>query len=243
MRRATCPTGGSPGRTSPPSWAAAAARGPGRWRRTTRTPPRSGSRRPGWPCARRPGHTPDALWFATSAARLPGQDERHRGRGRPAPAGRRRRLRLRGRAALGHGRAARALCGAAAPPWSSAADLRDGLPTSGDESAGGDAGAAVLVGRRARACWPSSSRRPRPPTSSPTAGGRPATGSPSSGRSASARTATWRSASEALARALKAAGLEAGDVGRLVVTGMHGRAVVGPDQEAGASARAWWPTT
>ncbi len=119
MRRATCPTGGSPGPTSRPSWAAAAARAPGPSRRTTRTRPRSGSRRPGWPCAARPGRTPDALWFATSqpayldktnatalaaALRLPGDVGR---------------LRLRRRAALGHGRPADRARGAAGRRWSS----------------------------------------------------------------------------------------------------------------------------
>ncbi len=38
---------------------------------------------------------------------------------------------------------------------------------------------------------------------------------------------------EALGRALEAAGLEAGDIGRLVVTGMHGRAVSGLTKKLG----------
>ena len=82
-------------------------------------------------------------------------------------------------------------------------------------------------------CWPSSSRRRRPPTSSPIAGGLRAIGSPSCGRSVSARTATWRWAATPSDRALKSAGLAAGDVGRLVVTGMHGRAVSGLTRKLG----------
>ena len=72
-----------------------------------------------------------------------------------------------------------------------AGDMRDGLPTSGDESAGGDAGAAALVGEGPRS-WPSWSPRPRRRTNSPTAGGPRATAPPSSGRSGSGRTDTWR---------------------------------------------------
>jgi uncharacterized OB-fold protein len=107
-----------------------------------------------------------------------------------------------------------------------ASDTRDGLPTSGDEAAGGDAGAAVLVGD----------------------------GSEVLAEFVAAASATdeftdrWRAPGErtsklweerfgenrylalgqaALGRALEAAALTAGDVGRLVVTGMHGRAVSG----------------
>jgi 3-hydroxy-3-methylglutaryl CoA synthase/uncharacterized OB-fold protein len=107
-----------------------------------------------------------------------------------------------------------------------AADVRDGLPTSGDESAGGDAGAAVLVGDGPGVLAELVS------TASAT----------------DEFTDRWRTPGdrvsklweerfgennylalgrEALDRALAAAGLEAGDVGRLVVTGMHGRAVSG----------------
>ena len=53
-----------------------------------------------------------------------------------------------------------------------AADVRDGLPTSGDESAGGDAGAAVLVGDGPQVLAELVSGRPPPPTSSPIAGAR-----------------------------------------------------------------------
>ena len=76
-----------------------------------------------------------------------------------------------------------------------ASDTRNGLPTSADESAGGDAGAAV-AGRRGRtggaviAEWLG---RARPPTSSSIDGGARATGARSCGRSGSARPATWPS--------------------------------------------------
>ena len=80
-------------------------------------------------------------------ARLPRQDQRHRHPRRPAPARRRGRLRLRRRAALG----GRARCADRAAAGTGTtlvvmADLRDGLPTRADESAGGDGAAAVLVG-------------------------------------------------------------------------------------------------
>ena len=107
-----------------------------------------------------------------------------------------------------------------------AADVRDGLPTSADESAGGDAAAAVLIGDGPGVLAELVS------TASAT----------------DEFTDRWRSPGdrvsklweerfgennylalgrEALARALAAAGLEADGVGRLVVTGMHGRAVTG----------------
>ena len=107
-----------------------------------------------------------------------------------------------------------------------AADVRDGLPTSADESAGGDAAAAVLIGDEPGVLAELVS------TASAT----------------DEFTDRWRSPGdrvsklweerfgennylalgrEALARALAAAGLEADGVGRLVVTGMHGRAVTG----------------
>ncbi len=107
-----------------------------------------------------------------------------------------------------------------------AADVRDGLPTSGDESAGGDAGAAVLVGDGPGVLAELVS------TASAT----------------DEFTDRWRAPGdrvsklweerfgennylalgrEALDRALATAGLEAGEIGRLVVTGMHGRAVSG----------------
>ena len=116
------------------------------WPPTTRTRRRSGSRRPGWRCApplvtlpipsgsppRVPAYLDKTNATAVAAAlRLPGG---------------RRRLRLRGSPALGDGLPNCRTPRAAGPTWSWSADMRDGLPTSGDESAGGDAGAAVLVG-------------------------------------------------------------------------------------------------
>src|SRR5580658_10435840 len=92
-----------------------------------------------------PGHTPDALWFATSvpayldktnatavaaALRLPGDIGAYD---------------FGGALRSGMGCLLSALRGGGTT-FVVAADLRDGLPTSGDEAAGGDAGAAVLVG-------------------------------------------------------------------------------------------------
>jgi 3-hydroxy-3-methylglutaryl CoA synthase/uncharacterized OB-fold protein len=107
-----------------------------------------------------------------------------------------------------------------------AADMRDGLPTSGDEASGGDAGAALLVGDG-------------PDVLAEVAG---------VGSATDEFTDRWRSPGErtsklweerfgenryvalgqdALGRAMKAAGVESGDIGRLAITGMHGRAVSG----------------
>ena len=105
-----------------------------------------------------------------------------------------------------------------------AADVRDGLPTSGDESAGGDAGAAVLVGDgpgilaeliATASATDEFTDRWRAP------GDRVSK--------------LWEErfgenrylalGQEAFGRALEVGGLEPDDVGRLVVTGMHGRAV------------------
>ncbi len=67
-RARTCRTAGSTGRRSRRSSAPAAARGPARSRRTTRTRPRWGSKRPGSRSRqRRRRTTPDALWFSTVA--------------------------------------------------------------------------------------------------------------------------------------------------------------------------------
>ena len=232
MRRATCPTGGLPGRTSRPSWAAAAARAPGPWRPTTRTRRPSGSRRPGWPCARPPGPRPKSLWFATSRAGLPGQDERHRHRGGPAPARRRRRVRLRRRPALRHGL-----------PDCGAARGRDAPSSSPPTCATGCRRAATS-----------------PPAATPVRPSLVGEGPDVLAEFVAAASATdeftdrWRApgdrtsklweerfgenrylalGQDALARALKAAGLEAGDIGRLVVTGMHGRAVAGLAKKLG----------
>ena len=107
-----------------------------------------------------------------------------------------------------------------------AADMRDGLPTSGDESAGGDAGAAVLVGDGPEVLAELVATATAPDEF----------------------TARWRAPGErttklweerfgenrylalgqdALGRAMKAAGIESGDIGRLAITGMHSRAVSG----------------
>ena len=190
VRRATCPTGGWPGRTSRPSWAAAAARGPGPWPPTTRTPPPWGSRRPAWPCAP-PRATPPMPSGSPPPARLSRQDERNCGCRGTAAAGRRRRLRLRGRVALGHGLPD---CGAARRrdrSWSWPGTCATACPRARTSPPAATPAPPCWSGT-GPGCWPSSSPRPRPPTSSPTAGGRRATASPSCGRSASARTATWR---------------------------------------------------
>jgi hydroxymethylglutaryl-CoA synthase len=106
------------------------------------------------------------------------------------------------------------------------ADTRDGLPTSADESAGGDAGAAALIGE----------------------GDAVVAEFVASASATDEFTDRWRSpgslvsklweerfgenryvalGQDAFARALKAAGLETGEVGRVIVTGMHARAVTG----------------
>jgi 3-hydroxy-3-methylglutaryl CoA synthase/uncharacterized OB-fold protein len=112
------------------------------------------------------------------------------------------------------------------------ADLRDGLPTSADESAGGDAAAAVLIGNG------------------------PGVGGEFVGRASATDEFTdrWRAPGErvsklweerfgenrylalgrdAFTRALQAAGLEVAEVGRVVVTGMHGRAVTALGKKLG----------
>jgi hydroxymethylglutaryl-CoA synthase len=178
-----------------------------------------------------PGRSPDALWFST--ARPAYLDKTN---ATALAAG----LRLAGDVgAYDFGGALRSGTGAllAALRGSGTtlvvgADLRDGLPTSADEAAGGDAGAAVLVGH----------------------------GPGLLAEFAAAASATdeftdrWRAPGDrvsrlweerfgenrylalgrdALDRALKSAGLAASDVGRLVVTGMHGRAVSGLTRRLG----------
>ena len=240
VRRATCPTGGWPGRTSPAFMGSGGGKGTRavashdedtttlgveaarlalRARARVTPPTRSGSPPPRPPTWTRPTPPP-----SHAALRLPGDVGR---------------LRLRRRPALGDGRPAGRAARRRAPPWWSPSDLRDGLPTSADESAGGDAGAAVLVGRRART-----------PVLAEFVGGGlgHATSSPiAGGRRATARSKLWEErfgenrylalGHDALARALKAAGLDAGDVGRLVVTGMHGRAVSGLARKLGLGER------
>ncbi len=172
-----------------------------------------------------PGATPDGLWFATSqpayldktnatavaaALRLPGDTGAYD---------------FGGALRSGIGSLLTALRGGGTT-LVVAADVRDGLPTSADESAGGDAGAAVLVGDG-------------PGVLAELVATASATDE---------FTDRWRApgdrvsklweerfgennyaalGGEALGRALAEAGLEVGDVGQLVVTGMHGRAVSG----------------
>ncbi len=108
-----------------------------------------------------------------------------------------------------------------------ASDLRDGLPTSADELAGGDGAAAVVVADDANGT----------PVIAEYLGGASVTGefldrwrAPGDRRSR-----TWEErfgetrylplATDAWEAGLKVAGLEASDVDRAAITGMHGRAV------------------
>ena len=171
------------------------------------------------------GHTPDSVWFATAQ---PAYLDKTNATALVAA------LRLPGDvAAYDFGGALRSGMGSLVTALRAggttlvvAADMRDGLPTSGDESAGGDAGAAILVGdgidvlaELAASASVSDEFTDR-------------------WRAPGERVAKlWEErfgenrylalGGEALDRALKAAGLEAGDLARLVVTGMHGRAVSG----------------
>ncbi len=113
-----------------------------------------------------------------------------------------------------------------------AADQRDGLPTSADESSGGDGAAALLVGE-----------------------GTVVAEFVASASATDEFTDRWRAPGErvsklweerfgenrylalgrdAVARALRAADVSATDVGRVVITGMHGRAVSGLAKALGA---------
>jgi 3-hydroxy-3-methylglutaryl CoA synthase/uncharacterized OB-fold protein len=106
------------------------------------------------------------------------------------------------------------------------ADQRDGLPGGADESAGGDAAAALVVGDDS----------PGAPVVASFLGGASATDeildrwrAPGERRSKAweerfGETRYLALGLDAWARALKAAGIEAGDVDHLVVTGMHTRA-------------------
>ncbi len=107
------------------------------------------------------------------------------------------------------------------------ADTRDGLPTSTDESGGGDAASAFVVGNDT----------PGAPVLAEYLGGASATDeftdrwrSPGSRRSKSweerfGETRYVPLGRDVFARALKEAGLSAEDVDRVVVTGMHARAI------------------
>ena len=172
-----------------------------------------------------PGHTPDALWFATS---VPAYLDKTNAAALAAA------LRLPGDVgAYDFGGALRSGVGCliAALRGSGvnlvvAGDMRDGRPSSADESSGGDAGAAALVGEG-------------PGVLAELLATASATDEfTDRWRAPGERTSKlWEErfgenrylalGQDALARALKSAGLEAADVGRLVVTGMHGRAVSG----------------
>ena len=171
------------------------------------------------------GSTPESLWFATSQ---PAYLDKTNATAIAAA------LRLPGDVgAFDFGGALRSGMGALVTALSGrgttlvvASDTRDGLPTSGDESAGGDAGAAVVIGEgpgviaefvAAASATDEFTDRWRAPGD---------------------RTSKlWEErfgenryialGQEALARAMKAAGVESGDIGRLAITGMHGRAVAG----------------
>ncbi|HWE65945.1 MAG TPA: OB-fold domain-containing protein [Acidimicrobiales bacterium] len=118
------------------------------------------------------------------------------------------------------------------------ADMRDGLPTSADESAGGDGAAAVLIGEgdqvvaefvAAASVTDEFTDRWRTP------------GAPVS--------KLWEErfgenrylalGQDVFARVLKSAGLEGTDIGHLIVTGMHGRAVAGLRRKLGVPEAAW----
>ncbi|HEY5384580.1 MAG TPA: hydroxymethylglutaryl-CoA synthase, partial [Acidimicrobiales bacterium] len=172
-----------------------------------------------------PGHTPETVWFATS---VPAYLDKTNATAVAAA------LRLPGDVgAYDFGGALRSGVGCLIAALRGGGtnlvvvgDLRDGLPTSADESAGGDAGAAVLVGKG-------------PGVLAELVATASATDEfTDRWRAPGDRTSRlWEErfgenrylalGQDALARALKAAGLESGDIGRLVVTGMHGRAVSG----------------
>ncbi len=173
-----------------------------------------------------PGSGPDALWFATAS---PAYLDKTNASAIHAA------LRLGTEVpAFDFGGALRSGTGALAAAFGGSgtvlvvsADQRDGLPTSVDESGGGDAGAALVVGEDAP--------------------GAPVVAEYLAGASATDEfTDRWRAPGEqrsrvweerfgetryvplgrdAFGRALKAAGAESGDLDRVVVTGMHPRAV------------------
>ena len=108
-------------------------------------------------------------------AGLPRQDQRHRHPRRPAPRPRRARPRPGRRGPVGRRRAAGRPEPARAPTLVVVvADVRTGLPGSGDEAAGGDGAAALLVGHGDNVIAEHLGG-PAPPRSSSTAGARRAT--------------------------------------------------------------------
>ena len=117
------------------------------------------------------------------------------------------------------------------------ADMRDGLPTSADEAGGGDGAAAALVGEGSD-------------------GDDLLAEFVASASATDEFTDRWRApgdrvsklweerfgenryvalGQDAVARALAAAGLGVADIGRLIVTGMHGRAVTALTKKLGAA--------
>ncbi len=174
----------------------------------------------------RPGATPDAVWFATATPAY--LDKTNAATVHAA-------LRLPVDVpAFDFGGALRSGTGALQAALSGggtvlvvAADQRDGLPTSADESSGGDGAAAVVVGDGSDAA----------PVLAEHLGGATATDEfvdrwRAPGQS---RSRTWEErfgetryvalGRDAWDRALKDVGLTAGDVDRVAVSGMHPRAV------------------
>ncbi len=105
------------------------------------------SRPPGSPGARRPkAPTIDALWFSTANPAYLDKNNASAIHAALRLDSQVRRARLRRRAALGRRRAAHGARRQRLPCSWSSSDIRSGLPTSADESQGGDGAAAVLVG-------------------------------------------------------------------------------------------------
>jgi len=174
-----------------------------------------------------PGAAPGALWFATATPAYLDKTNAttiHAALHQPADV-----------AAFDFGGALRsgpgALRTALGAPGSGStlvvvADLRDGLPTSGDESAGGDGAAAVLVGDDG----------PGTPVIADYLGGASMTDEflDRWRTVGDRRSKTWEErfgetryvplGTDAWQSGLKAAGVTADEIDRVVVTGMHGRA-------------------
>ena len=142
----TCRSSGSIGSRSPPPSAPAAGRAPGPSPPTTRTPPRSGSRRPAGRCGRcrpaRPGRPP-------STSPPPTRPTWRRPTPPPStpPSASTRRwwpTTSAGRSAAGSG-ALRAALERAEPTLVVLSDVRTGLPGGADEAAGGDGAVAFVT--------------------------------------------------------------------------------------------------
>ncbi|HVB91067.1 MAG TPA: OB-fold domain-containing protein [Acidimicrobiales bacterium] len=170
-----------------------------------------------------PAAVPDSLWFATSSPAYLDKTNATAVAGAlrlPADVGA---YDFGGALRSGIGCLVTALCGTGTTLVVSA-DQRDGLPGGADEAAGGDAGAAVLVGDGPGVVAELVA------TASATDEFTDRWRAPGEGVSK-----LWEErfgenrylqlGQDSFARALKAAGLEVADVGRAVVTGMHGRAV------------------